>query len=129
MAAIALTPQSRRLERHGPRNKRRRNGHGLLDDRFHFDHHRHQPIPNAFIRYDRKKKVIALEIDFYSARDGWKIDSDPERWEDEKLHGTCPATRSGYREAYRVARALLGDVPVIIGGASYLPISYYGRSA
>lgn len=128
MGAIALTNESRRLERRGPRNKRRRDD-PLRGDRFDFDQARAQPVDHAYIRYDRKAKRLTLEIDFYSARNGWEADNDPDRWEDEKLHGELTATREGYREAYRIARALLGDVPAVIDGASYLPIRYYGRTA
>lgn len=127
MGAIALTQESRRLERRGPRDKRRHND-PLNGDRFTFDMARAQPIDHAYIRHDRKAQRLTLEIDFYSARDGWRVDHDPERWEDEKLSAHANPTRAAYREIYRIARSLLRGTPVVIDGAAYLPIGYYGRA-
>jgi hypothetical protein len=115
------------LERRGPRDKRTRRGYGLSGDRFSFDYKRAQCVPWAFFsREGIKAKTLTLEIDFYSARDGWNNDGgDPDKWEDEKLHVSAPATREGFAALHRMARCLLGHRIWYSGGAAWLPIAYY----
>lgn len=68
---------------------------------------------NATIRDDR----LEIEIDFYCQRlltqdSGEDEEFDTDRWEREMLVIDAPASRQGWREAWRVARALLHGTPV-----------------
>jgi hypothetical protein len=114
------------LERRGPRDKRTRRDYGS-GNRYTFDYERAQCVPWAFFsREGLKAQTLQLEIDFYSARDGWNNDGcDPDKWEDEKLHASAPATREGFADLYRMARCLLGHRIWYSDGAAWLPIAYY----
>lgn len=104
-----MQTQAQYLEKHGPKDKR--------EDRNRFDFDQEQF--KDFLRIMRSRPNdepdrLTLEVDFFSARGGWTGAEDVEQWEAEMVVLSDAATREGFREAYRLGRALLGGRHVVL---------------